>query len=214
MGNNETINLESINDRLPSIAFELFRDWMTKMGLSDQLIIKSESLLVDDLRHAIIGGIHTLLQKEYRPPRMFNWDVGFVLGFIEGNITRHWYHEYVMKNMDEYRILCGLASLRKYLLFDEITRIRLDKIYSITLRKESNIENMTEDVCSSNLENDFFNLIPNIPESSILKLIQRMWLDQIEIISNIEPDISLSISDHFDDGEIRRLIDDNIDNEK
>lgn len=54
MEKNETINLESINDRLPSIAFELFRDWMTKMGLSDQLIIKSESLLVDDLRHAII----------------------------------------------------------------------------------------------------------------------------------------------------------------
>ena len=110
------INLASFEEKLPNVAFSLFREW-TKNATVEypnlDFTIIDESVLVKDFRECLQNSFVSLFENQkYKTGNyLFQWDYGFILGFVEGNLAKHWYHEYIQKH-NESREFLNLILLK------------------------------------------------------------------------------------------------------
>ncbi|RMG21457.1 MAG: hypothetical protein D6730_18245, partial [Bacteroidetes bacterium] len=135
----QEINLSSIEHNIPQVSFDLFRFWVKEFDQKDTLIIKTEQRLIIDLKEAIIDAVKALHKTNDSDKKLAGWDIGFILGFIGGYLQRRWYHEYVEKNKEEYKVYAGLIALQGYLKANKVTEIQLDALYEEILSGNSNI---------------------------------------------------------------------------
>lgn len=109
-------DLTTIADKLESTAFNLFRDWTAECSRQfpeRHIVISDESLLVRDLKASISSALRALREKESKEP---GWEIGFFFGFTESNLAAHWYHEYIRKQSNDYRMIVMLQALNSQLL--------------------------------------------------------------------------------------------------
>ena len=130
MENRESFDLNAVSNKIQMAAFELFRYWTQEFGISDKLIIRDESVLVEDLKEAFCNAVIALYNVEDLKYKIWGWDIGYILGCVEGYLGYHWHHEYIVKNSDAYKTLCGLRAVEGYLKFDKLAKIKVNKLYS------------------------------------------------------------------------------------
>ena len=146
------IDLTSVSDKLPQIAYDLFRYWTTAVRLSSELTIRTEEALVADLRTMLEKAIVALKNKEASEIKAADWNIGFVLGFVDGGLNQSWQHEYVNKNNEPYQAFVALRAVELYLEADELARIKINRPYTELLASKSNIVNQRYDVTRMDLD--------------------------------------------------------------
>ena len=134
------MDITSINRK---IAFNLFREW-TKNASTDHpnsdFTIIDETNLINDFRNALQSSIKNLVKEEKADRRKtLGYDFGFIIGFIQGNLNKHWYNEYVLKRTDLYKGFVINKAICEYLKFDNITGIRINALYENLLKEELNL---------------------------------------------------------------------------
>lgn len=209
MENRESVDLNAVSHKIQMAAFELFRYWTRDCGISDQLIIKDESVLVEDLRQAFCIAVIALYNVENLKHKIWGWDIGYILGCVEGNLGTHWHHEYIVKNSDAFKTLCGLRAVEGYLKFDKIAEIKVNKLYAYMLEENSNIANPHTEIGRVDIEDFLFHLTDLPEKGEILTLIYNLIMKQIKLVSEKKSDVSLPIEHYFTTSEIQQLIDDN-----
>ena len=96
MDNLAIVDLSPVENKLAQVAFDLFRFWISKTKITD-IVIKDERLLVDDLRTTLCDALQSLRQED-RGDKPMGWDVGFVLGFVNGHLGSKWHHTYIVRS--------------------------------------------------------------------------------------------------------------------
>jgi hypothetical protein len=148
MKQKENYDLTPINLK---IAFSIFRDWTAAMSINYPELdfeIIDETVLLHDLKHCLNNGLKSLYSnKKFWDSKMLrNWDIGFLMGYLEGNLLKHWVYEYITKQGEDYKIFSMLKSLSMFLDFDKMTEIKLDTIYEKLVKEDSNLANNSIDV--------------------------------------------------------------------
>jgi len=59
-------------------------------------------------------------------------------------LGNHWYQEYIAKTSEAYKTFIGLRAIENYLRFDELAKIRINKLYEHLCYKDSNISSLRE----------------------------------------------------------------------
>ena len=203
------IDLTSVSDKLPETAYGLFRYWTAAVGLSSELIIRTEEVLVADLRTILEEAIIALKDKEVSETKAADWDVGFVLGFIEGGLLQLWQHEYVNKNNEPYQAFIALRAVALYLEADELVRISINRLYTELLESNSNIANQRHDVTRMDLNVKTREMYPSGTTGQVSALLNNLALRQIKISVETRSNIRLPVEDYFSAKEVRLLIDRN-----
>ena len=120
-------------NNIQNISFEIFRAWKenaNKAYPNNKIQILDESELISDLEHSINEGIKSLLQEEKKSKReSLDYDYGFLIGFIQGNLNTQWVNEYITKKADTYKELILFKSIYEYLKIDELSLIKINRIY-------------------------------------------------------------------------------------
>ncbi|MEA3444794.1 MAG: hypothetical protein U9R19_08740, partial [Bacteroidota bacterium] len=95
--------MERINNE---IAFDLFRKWTKNATLdypNNDFTIIDETILVNDLKDTLNSSLRCLVEEEKNEKRkILGYDFGFIIGFIQGNLNKHWFNEYIIKRTDLY----------------------------------------------------------------------------------------------------------------
>jgi len=140
------INTSSIENNLQSTSFNLFRKWIEnakKLYTSYDLIISDERVLANDLKETIEGSVISLFKKENEDNRLKSgWSIGFIYGFIEGNLNFHWFHEYISKQSEDYKQIVALQAVQNYLESEELAKIQIHDIYKGLLLEDVNLRKM------------------------------------------------------------------------
>jgi len=134
-----------INAITQRAAFEMFRDW-TKIAKEKypamDFSIVDETELVNDTKESISNALISLFSEEHEEDRESKgWCIGFVKGFIRGNLSVKWFHEYYQKQSDNYRNFIAVKSIIEYFKVDADLSWRLDAIYK-EFFKSTNLENI------------------------------------------------------------------------
>ncbi len=193
--------VEKVNDmenKTKKIAFDLFRMWIKNAIIdypSDDFTIIDETNLIDDLKDTLNSAVRSLLKEEKTEKRKITgYDFGFIVGFIQGNLNKHWFNEYIIKRTDLYKGFIINKAIIEYLKFDNLTGIRVNTIYENLLKEELNLN--TFDFSISELEikkydidkvksiNDYV----NDNNSVITYLDNRIKEQVVEIVEIKEPD--------------------------
>lgn len=148
MKQKENYDLTPINLK---VAFNIFRDWTAVMTVKYPKLdfeIIDETVLLNDLNNCLKNGLNSLYnnKKFWHPQMLKNWDIGFLMGYLEGNLLKHWVQEYIVRQSDDYKTYSMLQSLCLFLDFDKMTQIKLDTIYETLINKNSNLANNSMDV--------------------------------------------------------------------
>lgn len=207
MQNKKEINLSAVEEKIPLAAFGLFRYWLQQIDFANELVIKSEQLLIEDLRKAIQKALLSLKEEDLTF-KIWGWEVGFIIGFVKGNLHSHWYQEYVIKRSNTYKQFLGLRAIENYLEFDEVTKLKVNNLYDHLLNKELNILKPKIEVTKQSLEVSTRIIHDTEDKGKILPIINNLILEKILEVSNqiSHVDIDLPINDYFSDREILQLI--------
>jgi hypothetical protein len=91
-------------------TFDIFRAWTQKASRyypELDFTILDENVLVHDLEETILQGIKSLNEKpgkkKKRKEKGFEYEYGFMIGFIRGSLDVKWIHDYIHKNSTKYR---------------------------------------------------------------------------------------------------------------
>ena len=153
----------------------------------------------------------SLNKKENRHKKATGWGIGFIIGFIDGNLGSQWHHEYIIKTDSDYKELMVLRVIEGYLKVNSITTIHINKIYEILIRENSNIENIPLNINQIELYDDSLELHQSHEKGKVLTIINNLILKHIKKIAQLDNRIELPISDFFSISEIRAFITDNDD---
>ena len=132
-------------------AFNMFRDW-TKEALERfsymDFTIVDETALVDDTKEAITDALESLFSSKYYEKRKNqDWCIGFVEGFIQGNLASKWFHKYYQTQTDNYRHMMAVKSIIEYTKVDSDLSWRLDNIYKELFKLcDFNLEHLSHNV--------------------------------------------------------------------
>jgi len=126
-------------------AFEMFRDW-TKIAKERypamDFTIVDETVLVNDTKESMSDALISLFSEKHDEDRQSRgWCIGFVKGFIRGNLSVGWFHEYYQKQSDNYKNFIAVKSIIEYFKVDSDLGWRLDAIYR-EFFKSINLENI------------------------------------------------------------------------
>ena len=203
------VDLSSIENKFQKVAFDLFRFWTKEMGINESLIIKTEQLLVSDLKNSISKAVVSLYKRKDLHEKPLGWDIGFIIGFIDGNLGSYWYHEYVIKNGPEFKEYSGLSAVYNYLRFEKLAELNIDKIYEYLLNQDSNISNMILEVNEIEISKKNLNVTENARSGKILTILNNMMVKQLKVLAEMENRVQLPINTYFTTAEIEKLIADN-----
>jgi len=203
------VDLKAVEGKIAEAAFDLFRYWTKQLDIHQQLVIKTEERLVEDLRETLIDAILSL--NEEKAGRGASWDLGFVFGFIMGALGERWHQEYWVKNQDSYRIFVGLRALEHYLDTNQLAGIKIEEIYKDMMVDGSNIQDPRIDISLPDSEE-----VEKLGEESLsaanLKfLLNHFILEQIQVLNEYRNTVKLPVKEVFSRSEIRQLINDNKD---
>ena len=137
-------------------AFEMFRDW-TKIAKEKypamDFSIVDETELVNDTKESISNALISLFSEEHEEDRESKgWCIGFVKGFIRGNLSVKWFHEYYQKQTNNYRNMIAVKSVLEFFKIDSDLKWRLDAIYK-EFFKSCNLDNLE---FKTKIDEDFF----------------------------------------------------------
>lgn len=200
------VNLHPIEQKLSKTAFDLFRHWTHETGISETIGIKSEQVLVADLKESIILGLESLFSTDDWESQIPGWDIGYVCGFIEGNLGRHWHHEYIIKSSNQFKEMKALQAIEAYLELHDVARIRIDQIYEEILQEENNIKELEPEVVALNADESDLHLFLTEEKGKIMTILKNLFLKQLLDVSTAKVDINLPIRNHFSTDEIEELI--------
>lgn len=203
------VDWTSIDDKIQKVSFDLFRFWTNESGINDTLLIKTEQTLVADLKKAIVNAIHSLNNNKDLDKKPIGWDIGFIIGFVDGNLGKHWYHEYIVKNSEEYKTFKGLRAIETYLKTNEIAEIKINKIYEDLLDEDSNILNSNLKIRETDLDEKRLEIVQNAKRGMILTILNNLIMERIKVVAELENKVLLPIGDYFTTSELKRLIEDN-----
>lgn len=138
------ISLDSLSEGdLQGFAFQAFRTW-SKNAKAEypayDFYLKDERVIVSDFRSALKQGLDSLFSSDRfysRFPK--GWDIGYVLGYIEGNLMVGWRSEYIQKQSNDYKMLMALKVLRDYLPFNDTAKIHLKTLYKDFVESDVNL---------------------------------------------------------------------------
>jgi len=137
------------NKIIQKAAFEMFRDWTkaaSEMYPNMDFSIIDETELVEDTKESIAAALRSLFSSKYNEKRENqNWCIGFISGYIKGNLEVKWFHNYYQKQTDDYRNMNAIKSIQEYLQVDSDLSWKLDAIYKhlITSCNLANVEYQT-----------------------------------------------------------------------
>jgi len=203
------VDLSSIENKFQKVAFDLFRFWTKEMDINESLIIKTEQLLVSDLKDSISKAVVSLYKRKDLHEKPLGWDIGYIIGFIKGNLGSYWYHEYVIKNGPEFKEYSGLSAVYNYLRFEKLAELNIDKIYEFLLNQDSNISNMILEVNEIEISKKNLNVTQNARSGKILTILNNMMVKQLKVLAEMENRVKLTINTYFTTAEIEKLIADN-----
>ena len=127
MKQKENYDLTPINLK---VAFNIFRDWTAVMTIKYPKLdfeIIDETVLLNDLKRCLNGGLNSLYHEDtfWNPQMLKNWDIGFLRGYLKGNLLKHWVQEYIVRQSEHFKTYSMLQSLSLFLDFDKMTQIKL-----------------------------------------------------------------------------------------
>lgn len=121
-------------EKIAKAAFGMFRDWRNEAKRTmPELVIEilDETKLVESLGKSIRASYESLTKEHQQEKRAgIGYDIGFVQGFICGNINAMWYNEYVIKQSKAYKEFLVFKSIKIYLELFETERLKINKMYS------------------------------------------------------------------------------------
>jgi hypothetical protein len=197
-----------LNNVIQRSAFEMFRDW-TKLALKRypnmDFTIIDETILVNDTKDCIKKALKSLFSSKYAEERRDRyWSIGFVEGFVKGNLSVGWFYEYYQKQTDNYRNMIAFKSILEYLRIDPDLNWRLDAIYKefFKSRNLDQIEFLTQ------IDRDFLGKysLPTISNAGIVKqLLDNLVVMFIKKL-NDEPPLKFPNKEYFSNEEILYFI--------
>ncbi|MFP4364333.1 MAG: hypothetical protein ACLFR1_10755 [Spirochaetia bacterium] len=110
-------DLSPIEYNIQSIAFNLFRRWIRDVERRHprhKITIIDEGILVQDLKENVISALNAIRDAEKQS--YLGWAIGFFYGFLGASLGSHWFHEYIKKLSNEYRIIVMLQAVNKQLM--------------------------------------------------------------------------------------------------
>ena len=210
------IDLSALKADLPQLAFDLFRKW-TKKCLekhpSLDLTIIDEQILVKDVQQQMQESLIALFDNDtfYRDNMSKNYATGFVIGYVQGSLSSHWYMEYVIKTNDIFKTTMALQSLSTYLQTEDVMRLQVDRIYEEVMRGKVNLSNPKLDIQKIDLTSKKGKVVEKnnskgVVQTALINLVN----EYINKISAIEiEDFDLTVSDFIDSQKIERFIETN-----
>ena len=127
-----------VADKLESTAFNLFRDWTAECSIQfpgRDIVISDESLLVMDLKNTISLALRVLKEEKDKEP---GWEIGFFYGFTESSLVTHWYHEYIRKQSNDFRMIVMLQALNSQLMQNRDLVSDIEQDYMSRIHKDCN----------------------------------------------------------------------------
>jgi hypothetical protein len=159
------------------------------------------------------SAVRCLVKEEKAEQRkILGYDFGFIIGFIQGNLNKHWFNEYIIKRTDLYKGFVINKAIIEYLKFDNLTRIRVKSIYENILEEELNLNIYDFSISENEIQkyeidkiksnNDYI----NDSNSVIIYLENRIKEQIVEIVEISEPDYLSKIDYLFTNEYITELI--------
>ena len=176
------------------VAFEMFRDW-TKLASKKyphlDFTIIDETELFNDAKNSFNYAIESLFSAENADERKDKfWCIGFVVGFLKGNLSQKWFHEYYQKQTDNYKNMIALKSVLEFSKVDSDLSWRLDAIYK-QFFKSINLEEIE---LRTKVDTNFlnkFNLQPTAGTGIVFQLIDNLV---VGFIKNMADEKTVSFS--------------------
>lgn len=204
-----------INAKINNISFQMFRDW-TKNAKSKypdyDFTINDETILQNDLFKAIKSAVKSLNDKEGLNRNKQGYDVGFIWGYIHGNLNLHWYHEYIRKRSQDYKDLMILKAIQLYFDLEEISSIKIESLYKKIYQSDVNLENILIKVNKKEFTHFNINYLPSdLKESQHENLVAIFIENQTKekiasILKNVDESFLPEIENYFDDNDIKQII--------
>ena len=208
-----SIDIKAIESDLPKLAFDLFRKWTKacheKYPHIDLTII-DEQVLVKDIEQIVRESVIELFDDDdfYFRNMSKSYALNFVLGYIEGRISVHWYMEYVIKTRDEYKTTMALRSLNIFLQLEDVMRIKVEHIYQKIMKDKVNLSNPDLAITNINLTSEKGDIIETNESSNVIQTVLTNLINKhIHEISTIKTEnFNLNISENLDDKKVLNFI--------
>ena len=211
------IDLSPIAHKLETGAFDLFRMWTRQLPGNPEIVVRDEGMLVRDVREAFERALRRLREQPLQKTEVPGWSRGFIAGMVSGNLEVHWYHEYITRRSEAYQRFAALKAVEAYLKFDELTRIRVDRLYESFLTDDSNLEDIPLDAIKQDIALDTgspLQVVPTAEQGKVLALLNNVLLDNIISMSKQrDTRIHLDVETVFSWEEIGELVAGNAGNE-
>ena len=202
---NEQINITPVKDRLPAIAFELFRKWTKDVGIADTLVIKNEQKLVQDLEKSLKGALQSLLEEDisFKP---VGWEIGFFYGSIENSLAALWSYQYKVKMGEHFKAFAGLKAIDLYFKVDKQALTRVNDLYETLLEEDCNIQYPDARTSTHNIRNE--KLVENMPtsRSKIERLLDRLVYEQVCETKLVQENVHIDVTPCFTQELTKELI--------
>lgn len=129
-------------------AFSIFREWTKNAGKeypNYSYEIKDENEIVTDVMNSIKLAIASLLKRDKKKRKLANYDYGFLLGFLRGNLNVRWTRKYIYSQSQENKKEKMLEALFFYFHLKESDTYIIDDFYEVLLAKDSNLADIHSD---------------------------------------------------------------------
>ena len=207
MSTAHNFDLAPMANYLPSAAFGLFRYWTAAVNLPAEIAVRSEEVLVENLRDVLHGALRALNRKSTTTQKPPGWEVGFVIGYVDGSLAQLWQHEYISKRAEPYKAVLALRAVELFFKTNELANIQVERLYVELLEADSNIMSPDYEVTQLQLNPKTRQVFPTDTKGRVATLLNNLLLQQIK--SSIEPatEVQLPVRDHLPEKVIRALID-------
>lgn len=174
---------------LQKMAFDSFRKWIqaTKAKYPQfEILIKDESPILVDFKSSLTKALKSLylLDKFYIDFNK-NWDVGYVLGHISGSLSVHWQHEYVTKQTNSFKLLTGIQVVRDFLKFDDLTKIKIQRLYEIFITESVNIQHFDSALTPSSSKQKTVPTLVN-QKDPIFNILEQLLHQQVRALTTVD----------------------------
>ena len=201
--------------KLNKVAQSLFHIWvaLAREHYPHHVFEKPDQNLPNDLVQALAKGLELVWRKENEDKRRIpDWSVNFVMDAVPSWLNTHWSEEYIYKQTPQYREVCLLKALAKYLKMDALAIKKTAALYQHMMSKEMTVESpQTEsDEKIVNLNQFKKNRAGDNPfKNQIVHYLESLYYEQHFLIFGdiLKNRYTFGITDFFGADEIGQLID-------
>lgn len=190
-GEDIRINISFLSeDRLQKMGFTAFRKWLKKLQKEHphyNIVVKDERLLVKDFKLSLKSALKSLIfSNQFYLNYLPGWDVGYIKGFIIGNLSAKWQGEYILKQTNEYKMMIALKVLKDYLAYNDTLSIQLESLYNGAIESDVNmlVYNKSVEKVSDEHINKLLKKNQKTSDGSIIIAVQNILVKQIQKTMN------------------------------